>query len=389
MIYFDNAATGGRKPDSVLSAVSSALKVCANPGRSGHKLAVAHANTVQACRKELCDFFGGYSFERVIFTKNCTEALNIALFGTLKKGDHVIASAMEHNSVLRVLEFLRTQGIITYDICPLDTSSRLGNISPQTVQSLLKPNTKLVAITCASNVNGKIPPIAEIKKVLPKSVLLLCDGAQGGGHLDISMQKTGIDILTLAGHKGLFGIQGSGVLLFSERVEILPFMHGGTGSLSLSLEMPDFYPDALEAGTLSFPAIVSLLEGVRFLSFHLPQIQSHALSLTQYFLDGLEKISGYNAYSLPNPCGIVSFAHTTLQSESVAEILSKTYDIAVRGGLHCAPLMHEALNTQENGLTRVSFSYFNTKSEVDYLLNALREITNNQDSTHTCPLEAY
>ncbi len=386
MIYFDNSASGGRKPDCVISAVSSALKVCANPGRSGHKLAVAHANTVQETRKELCDFFQNQSFERVVFTKNCTEALNIALFGVLKRGDHVVVSAMEHNSVLRPLEFLRSQGIISYDICPLDFSYGNGNISPKTILSLLKPNTKLVAITCASNVNGAMPPIAEIKKILPKRVLLLCDGAQGGGHLPISMQKTGIDILTLAGHKGLFAIQGSGALLFSNRVEIAPFMHGGTGSLSLSLSMPDFYPDCLEAGTLSFPAIVSLLEGVRFLSFRLQKIQEHALSLTQYFLHGLKKIGGYKAYSLPNPCGIVAFSHELFPSEFLAEILSENYAIAVRGGLHCAPLMHENLGTLENGLVRVSFSYFNTQAEVDALLSALHEIEKNKNSTHTCPL---
>lgn len=370
MIYFDNAATGGRKPDSVLSAVSSACKVCANPGRGGHKLALACANLVQQCRNVLSEFFDGYGFERVIFTKNCTEALNIALFGVLKRGDHVIATCMEHNSVLRPLEILKKKGVISYDVCPL----RGDTISPQDILALIKPNTRLVAITTASNVNGAMPPIAQIRAVLPQHILLLCDGAQGGGHLSIRMQETGIDFLTLAGHKGMMGIQGSGALLFSERAEISPLLYGGTGSMSISLDMPDFYPDGLEAGTLALPAIVSLLEGTRFVSYRLTQIQSHALALTGYFLEELKKLGLYRAHSKSNECGIVAFSHEFLQSEHLASALSSKYDIAVRSGLHCAPLMHEALGTLDGGLTRVSFSLFNTQSEIDELLTALAEI---------------
>ena len=203
MIYFDNAATGGRKPDNVISALSSAVKVCANPGRSGHKLSLACANLVQRCRNELNEFFDGYGFERIVFTKNCTEALNIALFGVLEQGDHVIASCMEHNSILRVLEHLKQLGKITYDICPLIGEGANAKLDISTLQSMIKSNTKLVAITTASNVNGYAPPIEKIKTILPKNVLLLCDGAQGAGHFPIQMQTLGIDILTLAGHKGL------------------------------------------------------------------------------------------------------------------------------------------------------------------------------------------
>ena len=206
MIYFDNAASGGRKPDCVISAVQSSIRVCANPGRSGHKLSVSLASIVEDCRNALSDFFDGYGYERVIFTKNCTEALNIAILGSLKQGDHVIVSCFEHNSVLRPLEFLKQSGMITYDVCYVDTKDKLGGISPNAVQKLLKPNTKLVAITAASNVNGYLPPISEIKKILPPHVLFLCDGAQAGGHFPLSMQKIGIDFLTLAGHKGLCGI---------------------------------------------------------------------------------------------------------------------------------------------------------------------------------------
>lgn len=377
MIYFDNAATGGRKPDQVLTAVSSSLRVCANPGRSGHKLSLSCAKLVQDCRNALNDFFNGYGYDRVVFTKNCTEALNIAILGTLQQGDHVIATCMEHNSVLRPLERLKKRGVITYDICPL-AGNPIGGVSRldlQALKDLLQPNTKMVIATTASNVTGYVPPFDKIRAILPPHVLLLCDGAQGGGHFPIDMQQSGIDFLALAGHKGLLGIQGSGALLFSERVNPRSILYGGTGSISLSLDMPDFYPDGLEAGTLSYPAIVSLLEGVRYLTLHLKRLQPRVQTLSGYFLRRLETLPAYQSYSVPNPCGIVAFKHKQLQSEHIADLLSSKYDIAVRGGLHCAPLMHEALTTLDGGLVRVSFSHFNAEREIDLLITALREIS--------------
>lgn len=376
MIYFDNAATGGRKPDPVLSAVSSAVKVCANPGRSGHKLSLSCANLVQSCRRALDEFFDGFGFDRVIFTKNCTEALNIALFGVLKRGDHVIATPMEHNSVLRPLEYLKRAGVIEYDICTLSQ----GCVRASDIVRLIKPNTRLIAVTSASNVTGAIPPISEIRAAIPSHILLLVDGAQGGGHIPLKMRKAGIDLLTLAGHKGLLGIQGSGALLFSERVDPAPLLYGGTGSLSVSLDMPDFYPDALEAGTLAFPAVVSLLEGVRFLTVSFEQLQARVVGLVEYFLSGLRKLSAYKVYSKTNPCGIVAFSHENMQSEYLADVLSAKYDIGVRGGLHCAPLMHRALGTADGGLARVSFSHFNSRGEIDELLRALRELQDEKES---------
>lgn len=374
MIYFDNAASGGRKPEIVLSTVASAIKVCANPGRSGHKLALSCANIVQQARNATSDFFGGYGFDRVVFTKNCTEALNIALLGTLKKGDHVVVSCMEHNSVLRPLEYLKKAGVITYDVCGLRGEKENANVEPEDVRALLKPNTRLVAVSTASNVNGAMPPLEKIKAILPKHVLFLCDGAQGGGHFPLSMQTLGADFLALAGHKGLMGIQGSGALLFSERVDPTPILYGGTGSMSLSLDMPDFPPDSLEAGTISYPAVVSLLEGVRYLKERLPQIQERLTALTAFFIDGVRALHHYVLYSKANPCGIVALKHSFLQSEYVSSVLSSKYDIATRGGLHCAPLMHEALGTLDDGLLRVSFSHFSTEEEVEKLLLALKEI---------------
>ena len=375
MFYFDNAATGGRKPDTVLTAVSAAIKVCANPGRSGHKLSLACAALVQNCRYALNSFFDGYGYDRVVFTKNCTEALNLAIFGTLQKGDHVIASCMEHNSVLRPLERLKQLGIITYDVCPLNENADCPTLSFADLQQLIRPNTKLVAITSASNVTGAIPNLTAVKKLLPDNILLLCDAAQGGGHIDLKMREAGIDLLTIAGHKGMLGIQGCGAFLFSERVNPTPLLYGGTGSMSLSLEMPDFYPDSLEAGTLSLPAIVSLLEGTRYLTIHQNEISEKLIGLTEKLLHGLRAFADYEVFSVKNPCGIVAFRHKTKPSEQIAELLSSKYGFAVRGGLHCAPLMHDALGSLDGGLVRVSFSHYNSEREIEMFLYALKTIS--------------
>ena len=371
MIYLDNAATGGRKPDYVLDGVSAAIKVCANPGRSGHPLSLACANQVTACRKTLDRYFDGYGADKVVFTKNCTEALNIALFGVLRHGDHVVTSAMEHNSVLRPLYLLSSLGYITYDVCPLDKE---GNLDYKALKNLIRPTTKMVAITTASNVTGTINPPERVRAVIPQRVLLLCDGAQGAGHYSIKMQGAGVDLLALAGHKGLMGIQGSGALLFSDRASPSPLLHGGTGSISQSLEMPDFYPDALEAGTLSYPAILSLLRGTETLILHEKDIFEKISALTEYAVRGIRRLKRFRLYSAENPCGILAFAHDTLSSQEFSDLLSSKYSIAVRGGYHCAPLMHEALGTTENGLVRVSFSHFNSFEEVDELLTALQEM---------------
>lgn len=374
MIYFDNAATGFRKPDAVLTAVAAAVKTCANPGRSGHKLSLACATLVQNCRYALDTYFDGYGYDRVAFTKNCTEALNLALLGCLQKGDHVVATCMEHNSVLRPLEYLKQQGIISYDVCGLDHTQSPAALSLSELNALIKPNTKLVAVTAASNVTGTISDLSAVRKILPTNVLLLCDAAQGAGHLEIKMKRAGIDLLTLAGHKGMLGIQGSGALLFSERVNPAPLFYGGTGSVSLSLDMPDFYPDRLEAGTISFPAVVSLMEGTRYLTLHEKENAEFVNDLTSRLLHGLKKLPDLQIYSVPNPCGIVSFRHTAKQSEQLSDILSSKYGFAVRGGLHCAPLMHEALGTLDGGLVRVSLSHYNSAREIDLFLAAMDSI---------------
>lgn len=371
MIYLDNAATGGFKPAAVQSAVVAAMKACANPGRSGHRLAVAQAEHVLACRNLLSDLFGGYGYERVIFTRSCTEALNYALLGTLKAGDHAVISALEHNSVLRPLAFLQKTRGVTYDVAPLDG----GKLRPERVAELVRPTTKVCCITTASNVTGEAPDLKAIRGLLPRGVLLFADGAQGAGHLPISMRETGIDALALAGHKGLHAIQGAAALLLSDRFLPDPILFGGTGSESFDPAMPEYLPDRLEAGTLSYPAICSLFEGALLVKTHREEGAKNLMRLTSALHSALSALEGFTPVFSPNPCGIAAFYHHRHPSEEVAGILSERFDIAVRGGLHCAPLAHRALGTFPDGLVRASFSPFQTMREVNALVQALKAIT--------------
>ncbi len=366
MIYLDNAATEGTKPRSVRNAVMSAMKVCANPGRSGHRLSLAHAEHVLSCRNLLSEVFGGYGFDRCVFTQSCTEALNIALLGVLGRGDHVVATALEHNSVLRPLQFLADRGEISYDVVPLTE----GTLLPETIAAHVKEKTRLVCVTAASNVTGVSCDLKAVRKLLPPHVLLLVDGAQGAGHFPLSMQEAGIDLLALAGHKGLHALQ-IGALLFSDRVNPRPLLFGGTGSESLNLSMPSFYPDRLESGTLSYPAICSLFEGLLIVK---AGKKNDLLSLTERLAARVKELGAYEIFSPPNACGIFSFRHRQIPSEEFASLLSNRYDIAVRGGLHCAPLAHRALGTAESGLVRASFSVWQGEREANALICALKEL---------------
>ena len=371
MIYFDNAATGGRKPDSVLSAVNAALKQCANPGRSGHKLSLGCACVVQKAREALDEFFEGYGPDRAVFTKNCTEALNIAIFSALQAGGHAVTTCMEHNSVLRPLEHLRRTGKADYSVAPLNDS---GNVDAAAIVALVREDTKAVIVTAASNVTGASPDFAAIRAALPAHVLLICDGAQGCGHIPLSLRGQGLDALCVAGHKGMHAIQGAGALLFSERFDPDPLLFGGTGSESFNLGMPPFYPDKLESDTLSFPAIVSLFEGTLYARLKMKSDAEQVFRLTEFLCEGLRSNPRLTLLSRPNPCGIVAFSHREKQSEEVAALLSEKFSVAVRGGLHCAPIMHRALGTGEDGAVRASLSAFNTREEASVLVRAMRRL---------------
>ncbi len=370
MIYLDNAATGGFKPPAVQSAVLAAMKLCANPGRSGHRLSVACAERVLACRSLLSELFDGYGFERVVFTKNCTEALDLALLGVLKEGDHVVATCLEHNSVLRPLEYLRRTRGVRYDIVPLEG----GRLCAEAVAALVRPETRMCCITSASNVTGETPDLHAVRALLPERVLITVDGAQGAGHLPLRMRETGIDFLALAGHKGLHAIQGAAALLFSDRADPDPILFGGTGSESFDLGMPAFYPDRLESGTLSYPAICSLYEGALTVKARRSMDAQNLLRLTTAFHAALSALPGYTPFFRPNPCGIAAFRREGTPSEEVAGELSERFDIAVRGGLHCAPLAHRALGTFPDGLVRASFSPYQTMREVNALVSALKRL---------------
>ncbi len=372
MIYFDNAATGGRKPDSVVQAVKASIEgVCANPGRSGHALSVTLAERVYECRKLLCAFFGGEDAERVILTKNCTEAVRGAKNkGTYSEKPHIITTAAEHNSVLRPLFALERAGEISLTVVPLQS----GEVRPEAIAAAVQKNTLAAVFTLASNVTGTAIDAAKVRALLPAHVYTVCDGAQACGHIPLDMQKAGIDALAVAGHKGMHGIQGSGALVFSRRLELAPLLYGGTGSESANPDMPAFYPDRLEAGTISFPAAASLTEGVLYLMPRLGEVGARIAALTEQLLCGLQNINGVRTYSKPNPFGIVAFACDAVSSEFFAQALSDGYEIAVRGGLHCAPLMHRGLGTFETGLVRASLSEFNTETEVKTFLEAVREI---------------
>ena len=369
MIYLDNAATGGEKPAAVQNAVLAAMQVCANPGRSGHDASLAAAERVLACRDLLSDLFDGYGYERVVFTKNCTEALNLMLLGTLRAGDHVVTTCLEHNSVLRPLEHLRRTKRVSYDVAPLTD----GKLLPEAIAALVRPETRAVCVTSASNVTGECPDLHAVRARIPARVLLFVDGAQGAGHLPLRMRETGIDALALAGHKGLHAIQGAGALLFSERTMPDSVLFGGTGSESHSLTMPAFYPDRLESGTLSYPAICSLFEGALLVRSRRSEGARKLITLTARVRDALVAMDGYRTYFLPNACGIAAFSHARIPSETLAGLLNER-GIAVRGGLHCAPLAHKALGTFPLGLVRASFSPFQGTAEADALISALRDI---------------
>ena len=379
MIYFDNAATGGRKQRAVVQAVLASIEgVCANPGRSGHALAAALAKNLSAARGRLCSFFGNTDPDRTVFTRGCTEALNIALFSlpslqTNGRLPHVVTTAAEHNAVLRPLLSLRRAGKIALTVVPL----REGHVPPEDIAAAVREDTVACAFTLASNVTGAAIDPAAVRAHIPPHVLTVCDGAQACGHIPVHMQEAGIDALCVAGHKGMGGIQGSGALLFSARFDPLPLLFGGSGVLSADEDMPPFYPERLEAGTLSYPAILSLAEGTLHLQLHMERESRRLLRLTRQLHAGLQEIDGLRLYSMPNPFGIAAFACPALQSELFAQRLSDEYAIAVRGGLHCAPRMHAELGTAECGLVRASLSPANTAQEVRAFLSAVRAVAEN------------
>ncbi len=372
MIYFDNAATGGFKPSAVINAATTVTKyLCANPGRSAHRLAVTGEKIVYDCRCLLGQMFGATP-ERVILTKNCTEALNMAILGSVRAGGHVITTVFEHNSVLRPLYHLRDKGLISLDVVAPDKEQDIV----QTISNKIKPETYLIAVTAISNVTGEVFPIRKVGEIAKeKGILFLVDGAQGGGHIPISVNKDYISMLALACHKGLYGIMGSGALILNGFVELCPITFGGTGVDSYSTTMPSNYPERLECGTVNLPAIAALCEGIRYARKNVSTFGEQLIFSSARLIDALKNIGNVTLYSNPNPAGIVSFGVNGLDSSFVADILNNEYDVAVRAGAHCAPLCHKHLNTQDFGLIRCSFAVQNTANEIDYFIKAIDKIS--------------
>lgn len=372
MIYFDNAATGGFKPRAVTDATESVIRFLnSNPARSSHRLALTGAKIIGECRETLASFFNS-PMEKVIFTKNCTEALNLAIFGTLKVGGHVITTVFEHNSVLRPLYALKNKNLIELDVISPDNKTPLELL----IKNKIKPNTYLIITTAVSNVTGYALPVKNIGKIAKENNLLyLVDGAQAGGHILLDLKEDNINMLSLAGHKGLYGIMGSGVLIFDENTEIEPLIYGGTGTESFNLNQTLPYPEKLEAGTLNLPAISALNEGVKYVKNNVKSFGAHLYSATETLIENIKNINNVVCYSLPNESGICAFKLKNLPSAEVCDILNSNYDIAVRGGFHCAPLMHKFLKTDDEGLVRVSLAVQNSTNELNYFISSLKKIS--------------
>ena len=377
IIYFDNAATSNFKPRCVKKEFNKALDSSANPGRSGHKLSLKNAMKVWNTREIIASHFGLENAENVIFTKNCTEALNIAIQGLLKTGNHVICSCFEHNSVLRPLKTLERLGKISLTIIEPNNKQY---ITKSDVEKAILPNTYLVCLTHTSNVTGEKQDIESIGKFLKqKKILFLVDFAQGCGHYKIDMKKYNINYLAFAGHKGFFAPQGIGGLVINSKTLPSPILFGGTGTESENLYQPSVLPESLESGTLATPLICALGVGIKYVEKHIKKHSKRIFELTEYLIKNLKELEKNNKVVLythkPSFSGVVSFNVANKTSVEVTDYLDEKYNIATRGGLHCAPLTHKFLGTIQNGAVRVSLSHKNTKRQINKLLKAVLEIS--------------
>ncbi len=378
MIYFDNAATSYPKPPEVAKAVyDSIARYGGNPGRSGHRMSLNAAKIVYNLREKAAEFFGAPDCEGVILTKNCTEALNLAIFSVMKNGGNAIVSSFEHNSVMRPLEFLKNNKICNYKVANVSFENTLLTIKE--FERLIDSNTKMIICTHASNVTGKIAPIREISEICRRNNILLCvDASQTAGIVPINMQNDGIDILCCPGHKGLFGPTGTGLLVLNSKISLSPIIYGGTGSVSVSLEQPDFLPDVAESGTVNVSGAAGLSAGITFINkVGIDNIYNHEIELASYFYDKIIKMPNILLYSSRpaknKAVATISFNVKGKASTDVADALDR-YNVAVRSGLHCSPMAHNFLGTGKSGTVRASFSFFNTKNEIDYLCNVLRQL---------------
>jgi cysteine desulfurase / selenocysteine lyase len=377
MIYLDNAATSFPKPEAVYQALDAfARHNLANPGRAGHKMALAAERALDDGRHLLNQFFHGEAPERFIFTLNCTDALNMAFKGVLKQGDHVITTDLEHNSVSRPLRAMELTGAISLTRIKADAG---GTVDPDAIRKAIRPATRMIAQTHASNVLGTVQPIAEIGRIAREHDLqFLVDAAQTAGVMPIDVQALQIDLLALPGHKSLFGPTGTGALYVGPRAKVGAWREGGTGGDSSNEVQPSEYPYFLEGGTPNVLGVAGLSAGVKWVQEQgLEKIHRGEADLIEYLWRKLDEIGGYQVFGHRDHAkrvGTLSFHSDALPATELGGILDHSFDIAIRPGLHCAPYIHKSIGTFPDGTVRVSPGPFNTKEDIDVLAQALQEV---------------
>lgn len=375
MIYFDNAATTLKKPQQVIDAVVHAMTKMGNAGRGINEASLDASRMIYNTRGKIAEFFHAETPVQIAFTHNATESLNIALKGLLNPGDHVLTTEMEHNSVLRPLFELEQAGV-ELTILPCD---KKGNIEILDFERNIKPNTTMIVCTGGSNLTGNTNDLVTIGKIAKKHHLLfVVDASQIAGFLDIDVQTIGIDVLCFTGHKSLLGPQGTGGIYVRKGIDIRPYNSGGSGVQTYNKSHPKEMPTALEAGTLNGHGIAGLGAAIDYINeIGLSNIREKEIALTRRFLDGVKDIPGiqiYGDFETRIHCPIVSINLGDYSSNDVGDELYNTYHISTRAGGHCAPLMHGALGTVEQGAVRFSFSHYNTEEEVDYAIRVLHEL---------------
>ena len=375
MIYLDSSATSFLKPPQVAEAVFRSFNTIGNAGRGAHAPTLNASRLIYDTREKLAALFGTPDPSRIAFTCNATEALNIAIHGAIHPGEHVITTACEHNSVLRPLYLKEKEGT-ELTIIPAD---KKGRIRYDLLESSVKSNTSAIVLTHASNLSGNVTDLAFVSNFAKKhGLLLIVDASQTAGSLPINVVKIGIDILCFTGHKGLFGPQGTGGLYVREGLTLSPLKSGGSGIHSFDRQHPTDMPTALEAGTLNGHGIAGLNAGLDYiLSTGVKNIHAKEISLARRFVNGISDISDLKLYGdidAPLRTPIISLHIGNMSSASVSDILWEDYEICVRAGAHCAPLMHKTFGTEKQGAVRFSFSCFNTEAEIDTAIQAMHEI---------------
>lgn len=372
MIYLDNAATTKYKPEEVYNAFNYYVReIGVSPGRGSYQLGIEASRMLYQARKTVAEYFG-LSEANVIFTKNSTEAINMFFRGFLKQGDHVVITCYEHNAILRPLHEMKLKGIIDYSVISREDLI----LSPQEIyDKYVKSNTVLFETTLASNLTGRIVFNPEVLIYMKeKGINTFVDSSQGAGKIELSMKEDGIDYLAFTGHKDLLALPGVGGLVCTRKPAWKPLLQGGTGVLGDSYVNPDVFPEAYEAGTLNMPAIWSLKVALDWLKDNKKQCATEEQIITQYFIDGLDKIRNVVLYDKKfQRVGVIGLNINGMKSNEVVQYLDEN-DICTRGGIHCAILAHEALNTKEIGVVRFSIGLNNTKSDIDRVLEVIKKV---------------